>query len=52
MLMAMADVREKNKDYIGAEKDMIAAIEAFKVNDANKRLFRAYNILGDYSGSA
>jgi len=46
MLMAMASVREKSKDYIGAEKEVISSIEEFKSIGANPRLFRAYNILG------
>ena len=46
MLVAMADILQNSKDYVGAEKDIIAAIDAYKKIDAKDRLFNAYNSLG------
>ncbi len=47
MLLAIASLKENSKDYVGAEKDVIAAIDAFKKINAKDRLYNAYNILGN-----
>ncbi|UJH67569.1 ATP-binding protein [Allomuricauda sp. SCSIO 65647] len=47
MLYAMAQVKNNNKDYIGAEKDIVKAISFFKENEIENRLFDAYNLLGN-----
>lgn len=46
MLLAIASVKDNVKDYVGAEKDITAAIEEFKRIGAKERLFEAYNHLG------
>jgi signal transduction histidine kinase len=51
MLLAMANVRENNRDYIGAENDVIAAIDEFKKIDAKERLHSSYNQLGLLQGA-
>ncbi|MEM9001764.1 MAG: ATP-binding protein [Bacteroidota bacterium] len=45
MLVSMASTREKVKDYIGAEKDVIKAIEYYNSIDQKKRLYDAHNLL-------
>ena len=45
MLLAIARIKENNKDYMGAEKDVTAAIASFKKINANGSLFNAYNQL-------
>jgi len=45
MLYAMAAIKEKSKDYVGAEKDAIKAIELYKSYGSKKQLFNAYNLL-------
>ncbi|MEO0572881.1 MAG: sensor histidine kinase, partial [Bacteroidota bacterium] len=47
MLRAIATVKENSKDYAGAEKDIIAAIELFKKLENKYRLYGGYNTLGD-----
>ncbi len=47
MLYAMAQVKNNNKDYVGAEKDVVKAISFFKDNGVENRLFDAYNLLGN-----
>lgn len=46
MIYAMANLREGNKDYVGAEKEVIAAIETYKEHESKKSLYRCYNLLG------
>ena len=47
MLLAIARIKESGKDYTGAEKEVIAAIESFKKTEALFRLYNAYNSLGE-----
>ena len=47
MLRAMAIVRENSHDYIGAEKDIIAAIEFFKTLKDKYWLYGGYNTLSE-----
>lgn len=46
ILQRMANLRENNKDYAGAEKDIIAAIETYKSLGALDRMYQGYNTLG------
>lgn len=45
MLYAMASIKESSKDYVGAEKEAIKAIELYKIYNSEKRLFNAYDLL-------
>ena len=45
MLYAMASTKESSKDYVGAEKDAIKAIELYKDYNSKERLFGAYDLL-------
>ena len=45
MLYSMALVKDNNKDYVGAEKDIVKAIQYFTDNTINNKLFSAYNCL-------
>ncbi|MEM1339154.1 MAG: sensor histidine kinase [Bacteroidota bacterium] len=45
MLLAMAAIKEDIKDYVGAEKEAIKAIEIFKQYDSDERLSKAYDVL-------
>ena len=47
ILYAMALVKDNNKDYVGAEKDIVAAIGFFKEKGFNARLFSSYNLLAN-----
>ncbi|MEM1258167.1 MAG: ATP-binding protein [Bacteroidota bacterium] len=47
MLIAIASVKENSKDYAGAEKDVIAAIEWYKKLASPFRLYGAYSFLGE-----
>ena len=46
MKLAIANLLDSHRDYIGAEKEVVNAIESFKKVDAKKRLYSAYNALG------
>ena len=46
MLLAMANIKDRAKDYIGAEKDATLAIQEFNAIDAKNQLYRAYTTLG------
>ncbi len=46
MLYAMANTKEKSKDYVGAEQDAIKAIELFEEFDSKEYLFTSYDLLG------
>ena len=46
LLLSIASLKDQIKDYGGAEKDAIAAIEELKKIDRPDQLFRAYNQLG------
>lgn len=45
ILYSMAQVKVKNKDYVGAEKDIVEAIKFYRDNKMTYELFSAYNIL-------
>ena len=47
ILYAMAQVKKNNRDYTGAEKDIVQAVTFFKEKKVNKRLFQAYNLLAN-----
>ena len=47
MLQAMAVVRERSKDYGGAEKEAIGAIEFFKEKNSLNRLYSGYTTLAE-----
>ncbi|MBC29318.1 MAG: hypothetical protein CMH48_00590 [Muricauda sp.] len=51
ILYAMALVKENNKDYVGAEKDIVRAIAFFKDKGFENRLFDAYNLLANIQSS-
>lgn len=46
LLLNISDLKDNIKDYIGAEKDVIAAIEYLKEKERPDRLFSAYDRLG------
>ncbi|PIB23822.1 hypothetical protein BFP77_16090 [Maribacter sp. 4U21] len=46
LLMFTASIQESVKDYLGAETNLILAIERLKRTDSNRNLFFAYNDLG------
>ena len=45
MLMGMAFIKGRYRDYLGAEKLIIKAIKYFKTKEDNKRLYNLYNNL-------
>ncbi len=45
MLYSIAFIKENNKDYVGAEKDVVKAIKFYTKNEIKDRLFAAYNLL-------
>ena len=45
MLYSIAIVKDNNKDYAGAEKDIVRAIKYYQDNNIKDRLFGAYNLL-------
>ncbi|WP_394971606.1 ATP-binding protein [uncultured Croceitalea sp.] len=45
MLYSMAQVKDNNKDYVGAEKDIVKAIKFYRENNMTHELFSAYNVL-------
>ena len=45
VLYDMAHVKDNNKDYVGAEKDIVKAIKFYTENNITDRLFAAYNLL-------
>ncbi len=47
LLYAMATVKNRSKDYVGAEKDIVQAIDFYKSNGHTNRLFDAYNLLAN-----
>ena len=46
LLLNISDLKDNIKDYVGAEKDVIAAIEYLKEKERFDRLFSAYDRLG------
>ena len=46
MLYAMALIKERSKDYVGAEQDAIKAIGLFQEFDSKEYLFTSYDLLG------
>ncbi|WP_343486119.1 sensor histidine kinase [Allomuricauda sp. d1] len=45
MLYAMAKVKDRNRDYVGAEKHAVDAINFYKEKNINSRLFSTYTFL-------
>ncbi|WP_339333976.1 MULTISPECIES: tetratricopeptide repeat-containing sensor histidine kinase [unclassified Croceitalea] len=45
ILFSLADIKDNNKDYIGAEKDIVRAIQFYADNDMDEELFDAYTRL-------
>ncbi|WP_350294079.1 sensor histidine kinase [uncultured Croceitalea sp.] len=45
ILYSMARVKDNNKDYVGAEKDIVKAIKFYRDNKMTHELFSAYNVL-------
>lgn len=45
VLYDMALVKSRNKDYVGAEKNIVAAIQFYHTNEIEIRLFDSYNLL-------
>lgn len=45
VLYSSAILKDRNKDHIGAEKDIIKAIKFYNDNNAKEKLFVVYNIL-------
>jgi len=45
ILYSMAQIKDNNKDYVGAEKDIVKAIKYYKKNNITSELFPAYNVL-------
>ena len=43
----MARIKDDNKDYVGAERNTVNAINFYKTNNLEERLFEAYNILAN-----
>jgi len=46
LYLQMAGIQMKIKDYSGSEANTIKAIENFKIENNNKKLFNSYNLLG------
>ena len=47
ILYAMSSTKHNSKEYVGAEKDIVQAIEFFKENGMEYRLFESYNLLAN-----